>query len=560
MISWIQHHLIRHGRWIFLSLLALIIVAFVFTIGNTPGCTTNRTNYQKNLFYGIDLNSPLERNQIVGKARLSAFLNGQQQLRGGEVETRIAMLHLADEVGIPAPAEKTLVEYIKTKNAFRGPDGEFSADAYTRMTDSFKANPEMSEAKMIATLEEDYRIEKITEALSGPGYVLPSEAAAQAQRSRTKLTLATAGLPYADFNPELAQDEATLKEFYETNKQRYEIPERIQASYVLFESERFADKGTDPTEAELRDYFAQNRATFVAEYEKANPKPEAEAPTEGEEAAEPEPVEPVSFEKVRDAVAKSYAAEQAALAANEAAQSFIEKLYLDSIELDSAAFNQALNQAGVSLTEIEPYTQTGARQRALSPEMLESAFSLAGNRYYSDAYPVDGGFAVLIYKGRIDPVIPPYEDVAAEVASDFKTDEKRRLFNEKGEHLKAELEAAIAKETTFAEAAKALGLKVDSYENFEVKEAPSGLSRSVLQQVQSLDAGEISPMLTLKGIGTFVYVESKEVPELGEEDPELAQTKGMLERWASFTTRSDLTNELVMRGLPEKEAAAEETE
>jgi hypothetical protein len=31
MISWIQHHLIRHGRWIFLTLLALIIVAFVFT-------------------------------------------------------------------------------------------------------------------------------------------------------------------------------------------------------------------------------------------------------------------------------------------------------------------------------------------------------------------------------------------------------------------------------------------------------------------------------------------------------------------------------------------------
>jgi hypothetical protein len=61
-------------------------------------------------------------------------------------------------------------------------------------------------------------------------------------------------------------------------------------------------------------------------------------------------------------------------------------------------------------------------------------------------------------------------------------------------------------------------------------------------------------MLTLSGTGTFVYVESKEVPELSEEDPDLAQTRSMLERWASFTTRSELTNELVLRGLPGERA------
>ena len=60
MISWIQNHLIRHGRWIFISLLVVIIVAFVFTIGNTPGCTTNRSNYVAENFFGYDLNSPNE--------------------------------------------------------------------------------------------------------------------------------------------------------------------------------------------------------------------------------------------------------------------------------------------------------------------------------------------------------------------------------------------------------------------------------------------------------------------------------------------------------------------
>jgi peptidyl-prolyl cis-trans isomerase D len=550
MISWIQHHLIRHGRWIFLTLLTVIIVAFVFTIGNTPGCTTDRTRYEENLFYGIDLNSPLQRDAYIEKASLSAFLNGQQQMRGGEVETRIAMLHLADEVGVPAPDEATLAEYVRSKNAFLGPDGEFSADAYTRFLDQLETNPR-SKQNLVSVLEEDYRIDQVAKALSGPGYLLPSEASAQAQQSRTTFTLVTAGLAYANFEPELEPDEATLKAYYDANKQGYEIPERVQASYVLFESKRFGDNAVEVSEAELRDHFAANRAAFVTEYKAANPTPK---PAEGEEAPAPEVV---SFEKVRDAVAKSLADEQASDAAHRAAQAFIEKLYLKQITLDSATFNQLLNDSELSLIEIEPYTQSGARQRALSPAMLESAFTLVGNRYYSDAYELDDGYGILILQDRIAPVIPPFEDVAAEVASDYKTDEKRRLFNEKGESLKAELEAALAEDKAFAETAESLGLKVNSFESFEGNDAPADLNRSALRQAQTLDAGEISPMLTLEGVGTFVYVQSKDVPELDEEDPDLAQTKSMLERWASFTTRSDLTNELIMRGLPE--GAAEET-
>jgi peptidyl-prolyl cis-trans isomerase D len=553
MISWIQHHLIRHGRWIFLTLLAVIILAFVFTIGNTPGCTTDRSNYQQNLFYGIDLNAPRERDPLVEKVSLSAYLNNQQirtdQQFQGQLTSRIAMLHLADEIGIPAPTQERLAEYIKTKNVFRGPDGAFSPDAYTRFVDQFESNPRAPKGMVINILEEDFRIEQVAEALAGPGYLLPSEASVQAQRSRTTLSLATAVLPYNSFEPEIELAEATLKAYYETNQQRYEIPERVQASYVLFESDRFTDQIAAASEAQLREHFAANRAEFVAEYEAARPEP-VEV-TEGEEAAEPAAV---TFDQVREAVARSYAEQRATEVAHEAATAFAYQLYRDEIALDSATFNQLLSKSGVSLTEIVPYTEAGARQRTLSPEMLESAFALTGKRYYSDAYELDNGYAVLIYKSRIDPVIPPYEEVASEVSADYKTEEKRRLFNEKGESLKAGLEAAVADGTPFTEAAESLGLKIKTYDSFEVKDPPAELNRSALQQAQSLSVGEITPMLTLSGTGTFVYVESKVVPELSAEDPDLAQTRSMLERWASFTTRSELTNELVLRGLPGERA------
>lgn len=567
MISWIQHHLIRHGRWIFLSLLALIIVAFVFTIGNTPGCTTDRSGYEENLFYGIDLNAPREREVIIEKVQLSAFLNGQQ-IRSDEqfqnqLTSRIALLQLADEIGVPAPGKETLADYITTQAAFRGADGEFSADAYSSFVDKVESNPRTEQGLVLGVLEEDFRIKQIGSVLSGPGYLLPAEALAQTQRNATELTLATAELSYTDFEPEITAEESTLREYYEANMLRYEIPERIKASYVFFDLEGYEDKVPEATEAELREHFITNRAQFVAEYEASKPEP-IEVEGEGEETdadaevapLSPEPVEAVTFTDVREAVAQSYLIEQEARMANEAAQSFAFTLYNEQIKRDSAAFNTLLNESGLSLIEIEPYTQAGARQRALSSELLESAYKLGGNRYYSDAYAVDGGFAVLLYEGRINPEIPDFETVQAEVASDYKADEKRRLFNERGESLQAELKAKVDEGTPFAEAAEALSLGTASYETFTVQEAPRELNRSALQQAQGMQSGKVSPMLTLGSTGTFVYVENKTVPKIASDNEDLSQAETFLARYAAFTSGTAFANELVFRGLPED--AAEE--
>lgn len=548
MISWIQHHLIRHGRWIFLSLLALIIVAFVFTIGNTPGCTTDRSGYEPNLFYGIDLNSPREREAVIEKVQLSAFLDGQQIRSDQEFQSmlsgRIARLHLADEIGVPAPDQPTLAEYIQTKNAFRGPDGQFSVDEYTRFVDQIESNPRTPQGLVLEVLMENYRIEQIGTAFSGPGYLLPSEVLAQAQSNRTEYALETAQLSYADFSPEFDASEEALQAYYEANQLSYEIPERIRASYVRFEEADYANQTTEFGDSELREHFIANRAGFVADFEAAK--------AESNEADEEEAETPsVTFEDVRDAVVESYRAERARRLANEAAQNFAFKLYRDEIKRDSAAFNTLLDQSGLSLTEIEPYTLEGARQRALPAKLLEAAFALGGNRYYTDAFEVDGGFGVLIYEGRIAPEIPEFAAVESEVRANYLAEEKRRLFNEKGESLQAEIESKVAEGASFAEVAESLGLSVQSFEPFTLREAPPELNRSALQRAQRMQAGEISPMITAGQSGIFVNLIDKVVPEIPEDDADLAQAEAFLARFSAFSSSNAYLNELVVRGLPE---------
>ena len=554
MISWIQHHLIRHGRWIFLTLLALIIVAFVFTIGATPGCTTDRSGYEENLFYGIDLNSPRDSEVIIEKVQLSAILNGQE-IRSDEqfqnqLTSRIALLHLADEIGLPSPNQETLSSYITSKAAFLGADGKFSADAYTSFVDSMESKPHTSQGLVIVVLEEDYRINQIGSVLSGPGYLLPAEAISQTQRRATKLSLTTAELNYADFSPEITIEETALREYYEANKLRYEIPERIKASYIYFNLKAYEEKVPTPRETELREHFLSKQDSFVADYELTKP---AESVADVEEET-PKEANTVTFSDVREAVTQSYLVEQAARMANEAAQGFAYTLYRDEIKRDSAAFNELLNEANLSLTEIEPYTLAGAKQHALSSDLLESAFKLGGNRYYSDAYAVDGGFAVLLYGGRIAPEIPKFEAVQSELTNDYKTDEKRRLFNERGESLQAKLKAKIAEGTDFIAAAEALGLGTASFNTFSVQDAPRDLNRSALQLSQGMQSGDISPMLTSDGRGIFVYLANKTVPEIASDNEDLTQAGDFLARYAAYTSGSAFTNELVFLGLPEDTA------
>lgn len=545
MISWIQNHLIRHGRWIFLSLLALIIVAFVFTIGNTPGCTTDRSAYEQREFYGYDLNSRRDMSVISEKVSLSAYLNGRgirdEQQFQAEVTSRIALLHFANEIGIPGPSQDELRTYIQTKPIFRGPDGQFSRDAYTRFVDEFEANPRAPSANFIVVLEEDYRIDQLVEALEGPGYLLPSEAKVQSQQTQTTFDLAIATLRFNDFSPEIEPSEEALRDFYSANPNLYEIPERIQASYVFFPAERYTNEVTPAGEAELRSHYISNRARYTAEHEASQP---AETP-EGEDAPE------VTFEDVRHLVEADLSQQAAKRAANEAAQHFAYTLYRERIKRDSAEFIHLMDQLNVTAESIEPFSADQVHRRELPKEILETAFSLGDHRFFSNAYNVNGGFAVLIYEGRIQPVVPPFEEIAAVVESDFKLEEKRRLFNEKGQQLRAELESAIADGGDFLAAAESLGFTTRDPAPFKPAEAPRDLNQSVLRQAQRMQADEISPMLVSNGIGTLIYVQSKEVPEIDADDPHFTQAMDFLSHIGASISSSALVNELIFRGLPE---------
>ena len=237
MISWIQNHLIRHGRWIFISLLAIVIIAFVFTIGNTPGITTNDSNYKQDIIFGIDLNNKDTGDKLFFDTYYSSMLKNESGFRTDQDfldarNARIVSLYLIDSFGLLAPNEEKLIEYIKNLPFFKNEKDQFDNALY----EEFKSNLRISESQFMEILSDDYRIEKINKIIEGPGYYTDDQVEVFYDLENTYFDIYNVKLDYESFVPEYDLKPDTLKSYYEEKQISYKTPEQIITSYVVFPS------------------------------------------------------------------------------------------------------------------------------------------------------------------------------------------------------------------------------------------------------------------------------------------------------------------------------------
>ena len=134
MISWIQRTFQHHFRLIFALLLIGMVVPFIFTIGSTPGIGRPDHKVETRDFFGHNLASQAENQQIHSDGTLSAELQFGQSASPEQIEfysyQRVTALHLADQMHIPYASDADLPDFIKNLRVFAGEDGKFDAVRY----------------------------------------------------------------------------------------------------------------------------------------------------------------------------------------------------------------------------------------------------------------------------------------------------------------------------------------------------------------------------------------------------------------------------------------------
>jgi peptidyl-prolyl cis-trans isomerase D len=526
--------------------LGVIIIAFVFTIGNTPGLTTDKSNYEERYFYGVDLNNPLRMNQIAGETGLSLLLiNGSASDNENQIQNamgnRIVQKHLIEMIGLPIPTEAQLSGYVESLRFFQDDAGAFDPAKYRDFLAQLESNPETSVAEFLKVIAEDYQINQLDSALQGPGYHLDVQAKLILDSQNTEYALYNVKFDYESFNPEFNPSEASLKAYYEQQKVSYETEEKVVTSYVLFSKEK--EKNPTLSEEAIEAHYQSNKARLNADYMAQNP---VEATDENTEAD-------LTFEMFSQIARKDLANSIQEKSSENSANDFVYKLYDQEITIDSKTFNTQKLNYQVEEISLNPYAKSEVSGQALPGDLLNSAFDLNEGRYYSDPFKTELGYAVLFYRGTQASVIPPYEAVAEQVLVDFTQSNKRAAFNQYEQSLKADLEAIVGSSDSgsdFKTKAEALGnITVEAYPNFSSENRPTDVSPYEFQAVFRMNAGEVSDPINLGSTSILTYLEAKTVADYQADPNELERYTQFLKEFSMNSGLSGFYQELIAQEM-----------
>ncbi|MEO0796675.1 MAG: peptidyl-prolyl cis-trans isomerase [Verrucomicrobiota bacterium] len=537
MFTWLQTHIQKHHKVVFGVLLVLIIIAFVFTIGNFGGFGggANQQTVRRE-YYGFNLNSSRDRGALSDWTRLTFLLEGRypsQDAMEADMMQRAPLLFIAGQLEIPEPTEEQFKEYVSQRPAFIDrATGQFSQNAYTEVLDQFENNPNISEETLVTTLTQNYRIDQVRKLLGGPGYVLPYQAMQELKRRETVWTADVATLDEETFRPSITATQEQLQEYYEQNKASYETEPMLVASYVEIKAADLVDKVAEPDETQLLMFYNRNRAKWPKNDEGVTKQ----------------------LADIKDEVLAAYKLDQAkSLALNEAnnlAFAIYDAVYQKSIRLGDDSIPTFFSEQEYSLVDLPPFSQSSPPTPSpFAPDALESVFSLDDNRFYSDGIPTNDGAAIVILKETSGTTIPPLADVKVQVLADYTEVEKKIRYNERGQELTDELQTAVNDGKSFVETAESLGLTVRSAADFTLIDSQSGLDRFELDVLSSMDQGEVINLRKYSDPGTIIFAAKKEVPEVSVDSDEVVKEVEQLAQYSSRATEFSILNELVAIGV-----------
>ncbi len=553
MISWIQRTFQQHFKWVFLTLLVLVITSFVFVTNASRGIgRSGERKLPSRPFFGLDLSRAEDQRTLAADAQLSIYLryNPQRQVPEAQLSqyafNRHASLHLADQLHLPLPTSEQLVAHIRTLRAFTDAKGEFDAKRYTDFIDSLKTNPRTTEADVSRVISDDVRVQNFEKLLAGPGYVMPSDVSELLVKRDTTWTLALASIDGSAYAPAIDTSDATLTKWFETNARRYEIAERVAVAALQVSATPFL-AGVTLSDARIPPPYDANPSAYPAP---------AGSPAIKLDPATGKPSDPeAAFAAARPAVETELRKKEAEKAALGAASDLTVQLLERNVKpADLAAF--VAQHPGTTLTEIGALT-AGAMPAALggntaSAQILPEAERLSAERPYSNPVPTPAGAAVLVWRETLPARAPAFAEVKATVLADYRAAELRRLFNEAGRGLQVTATLATKLGKPFAaavtDAAAAAGLKVTlkTPKPFNLSGSfPEDLDYTAIQALQSLSKGKVSDFLpTGEKAGLLVYAADQQLPVI---DPASASYKELSTRLADNLGQANAQSLLASR-------------
>ena len=412
MLSLIERFLQHNRRWLFGVLLAVIVVPFVFTIGNMPGFFWKKKASQQ--YFGFDLSDRKKAEEVFVKGALSMLLrDGGDRMRTSQEYAlyRLWLLSLARDLKLPDPSEEQLQTFIKTRRFFWDEkDQQFKPSRYNEYLKEWKGK-----FSLRSLFEEDYKIEQVQSVMQGVACSLPQESETAFKSVRATYALDYLEVKNEEKDPTLGDEE--IRKFFEEHKEDYRVPQQADVTLLVLDADKYAQRLPKPSEADLKVYFEQHKEEFAKDDEE--PK----------------------FSDVSEGVKKAWKEEKCLAFAEEAASQLAVRVYDQSIKLGSEAWKRLLEKSGVRcIYATPPYSKVSVPKKEGFPEELFlKAFALSEEHFLSDPQRIEGGVALVALNKFIPTHLPECEQVREQVSGDAKRLHRQKAFQAKVEQIKTSL-------------------------------------------------------------------------------------------------------------------------
>ena len=601
MISFINRILEKGGSWIMSILLAVIVVAFVFTIGAAPGLTQKEKGLGETDYYGVDFSpNSKERRDLAERAEIQAtmqmgqFLNNPQfsrfvpQLIGQQTQRNalenLPLSQLAEKLSVPEASLDEMHKFIKEQSLFQdtpaglpqGQPGKYSQEKFDDFLDRLKAND--SELQFQEAIKEAILVGKLQDILNGPGTALPFEAVAKVRSDKTQWAMELITLERKKGSTQPANpDEEELKALYIETKSEYATEEKRKVSYLVFEAEY-----SHPSNEQLSEYYKKHSARFIPVKEKSEKDQiDPKKPEEEQNKKEAIPAykslayeikQDILDDFIRDRGLKKIGLKVAGTKAEE----LLDKIYNDAKFLNKIQTEEIITKQGIlQFSHLEPYGIAAFPKKQFikdinapffdhSPsdqenkqveKLLKQAFSLSEDRFYTEPQLIGDKYIILILEKVHESKSPEFEKLKKDagqykkLVSVWQEQTEEKELSEMREKAENDIKTSLSEGKSFENSAKMKlteewSLSYSKYVDFTSDKLPEGLPVKIFDAAKILAKGESSAMEVIDGKGYMVSYFEKKVPNYNSNHNDVGSE---LERLQS-SSRSSLTQEMVTRG------------
>jgi len=251
--------------WIVKIIFAVIIIVFVFAFGmsglNSTGDpvlakvddqVVTRAEFEaayQRMAEAVSRSNPdVSRDQVQSPEFRKMVL--------GDLLSRKLLLAEADKLGIAA-SDKEVFAGIAVQKGFAGADGKFDKDIYAAVLRQNRMTP----AQFEADFKQQLIMNKVKDAVSSSAKVTPEQARQMFDWVGEQVRIDYIQVKAAMFVDDVTVSGDEVKAYFEANKERFKIPDRIKLRRLMFTPAELA-RHQNVTDEEVAAYYAANQASM----------------------------------------------------------------------------------------------------------------------------------------------------------------------------------------------------------------------------------------------------------------------------------------------------------